>query len=76
MSSDSEFGLVGDAVDVAMAAAGLRTDAVSTEEREAGPVAATPCEPEKEHSHAVFREGDSHVLHVKGAPETPSTSAR
>lgn len=68
--ADSEFGLVGDAVDVAMAASGLRIGAVSPEERQAGPVAANPYEPEKKYSQAVFHEDGRHVLHVKGAPET------
>ncbi|RSZ64199.1 HAD family hydrolase [Corynebacterium hylobatis] len=68
--TDQEFGLVGDAVDVAMAAAGLRTGAVSAGERETGPVAANAYEPEKKYSQAMFRTADGHVLHVKGAPET------
>ncbi|SJM50256.1 Cation-transporting ATPase, E1-E2 family [Gulosibacter sp. 10] len=63
-------GLLGDAVDVAMASMALETGAVSPEERAAAPAAAMPYEPELAYSQTVRRERDRLVLHVKGAPET------
>ncbi|MGO1948398.1 MAG: cation-translocating P-type ATPase [Mycobacteriaceae bacterium] len=62
--------LIGDAVDVAMAEAALRAEAVTPEERSASPVADMPYEPEYAYSQTLVGEEDGTlVLHVKGAPE-------
>ncbi|NLE96638.1 MAG: HAD-IC family P-type ATPase, partial [Propionibacterium sp.] len=67
---DVEDELVGNAVDVAMAAAGLRTGALTIEEHGAPPAAAIPYESANKYSQAIYRDGDRHVMHIKGAPET------
>lgn len=62
--------LLGDAVDVAMASVALETQAVTSAERDAAPVAAMPYEPELAYSQTVCAENERFILHVKGAPET------
>lgn len=63
-------GLLGDAVDVAMAAIALELGAVTREERAAAPIANMPYEPELAFSQRVLLEDGRYVLHAKGAPET------
>ncbi|WP_051266436.1 cation-translocating P-type ATPase [Gulosibacter molinativorax] len=67
---DHEVELLGDAVDVAMAAAALSTGATTAEELAERPVADMPYEPEHAYSQSVYREGNRYILHVKGAPDT------
>lgn len=62
--------LLGDAVDVAMAAAALGTHSLSVGEHSEPPLGDMPYEPELAYSQSLYREGDRYVLHVKGAPET------
>lgn len=67
--------LIGDAVDVAMAEVALNAGMVTSDERDRGPVAGMPYEPELAYSQTLVREidsggGERFVLHAKGAPET------
>ncbi|MGO3151074.1 MAG: cation-translocating P-type ATPase [Galactobacter sp.] len=66
---EDESKLMGDAVDVAMATAGLRVGAVQESERAARPLADMPYEPDLAYSQTLHSHEDRAVLHVKGAPE-------
>ncbi|MGO3139473.1 MAG: cation-translocating P-type ATPase [Galactobacter sp.] len=66
---EDESALMGDAVDVAMATAGLRAGAVHEAERAAKPLADMPYEPDLAYSQTLHAHADRPVLHVKGAPE-------
>lgn len=67
---DHAGALVGDAVDVAMAAVALDTGALTEAERTATPVLHMPYEPALRFSQTVHQDADGRrVLYVKGAPD-------
>ncbi|MGC0274606.1 cation-translocating P-type ATPase [Pseudactinotalea sp. Z1739] len=66
---DDPSTFIGDAVDVAMAKAALRTGAVTMGEFTTAPLAHAPYESEARMSQSIHRVGDDRVLFVKGSPD-------
>lgn len=62
-------GFIGDAVDVAMLALAIHTDAIDEQERSRVPLADQPYEPDAGYSQTVRDGSDGSVLYVKGAPD-------